>query len=166
MPSAFDLGRAAIRVAIDTFDAGEEVEGGLAQAIREHFGVKQTGEVLFQVVSSPVSFVNPFMRGTDRVVQYDLDPSMSPIDATNVRKLRISSLSRAILTAFTQPIPDPLAVQAVKDAARPLINSIVSLVKQNEKTASGLTGRSCLVPVSSDQLTRMKVVHVSPPRQL
>jgi N-acetylglucosamine kinase-like BadF-type ATPase len=48
--AAFDLGRCAIRHATDDFDAGLEVEGGLAQTIREHFGVDQTGEVLAKVV--------------------------------------------------------------------------------------------------------------------
>lgn len=49
--SAFDLGRCAIRHAIDDFDAGEEVEGGLAQTIKKHFEVEETGEVLAKVVS-------------------------------------------------------------------------------------------------------------------
>jgi len=48
---AFDLGRCAIRFAFDDFDAGEEVRGGLADEIKEHFGVKNTGEVLAKVVS-------------------------------------------------------------------------------------------------------------------
>ena len=50
--SAFDLGRCAIRHAIDDFDAGEEVEGGLAKTIKEHFEVEETGEVLAKVVSN------------------------------------------------------------------------------------------------------------------
>lgn len=49
-PLAFDLGRCAIRFAFDDFDAGEEVRGGLADEIKEHFGVKETGEVLAKVV--------------------------------------------------------------------------------------------------------------------
>lgn len=53
---AFDLGRCAIRFAFDDFDAGEEVRGGLADEIKEHFGVKDTGEVLAKVVSSISAF--------------------------------------------------------------------------------------------------------------
>ncbi|GFZ51969.1 hypothetical protein JCM24511_09739 [Saitozyma sp. JCM 24511] len=118
--SAFDLGRCAIRHATDDFDAGLEVQGGLAQTIREHFGVDQTGEVLAKV--------------------YDLDPSLSPIDATNERKLRISSLSRPILEAFSRPTPDPLAVRAVHDAAKPLVESIVSMVRQVERESGATRG--------------------------
>jgi N-acetylglucosamine kinase-like BadF-type ATPase len=54
-PSAFDLGRWAIRLAMDDYDAGEEVKGGLSQSIREHFGVEETGEVLAKVVSCSCS---------------------------------------------------------------------------------------------------------------
>ncbi|ORY29309.1 hypothetical protein BCR39DRAFT_532226 [Naematelia encephala] len=106
--SAFDLGRCAIRSAIDDFDAGEERAGGLAEVIRHHFEVKETGEVLAKV--------------------YDLDPKLSPIDATNVRKLRVSSLSRPILSYFSSG--DSLAIRAVYTAAGLLVASIVSLVRQ------------------------------------
>ena len=50
MHVAFDLGRCAIRVAVDEFDCGLEVQGGLASAIQEHFRVQETGEVLAKVV--------------------------------------------------------------------------------------------------------------------
>lgn len=62
--------------------------------------------------------------------QYELDPSLSPIDSTNVRKLQISNLSRPILEAFTSTPPDPLAVRAVHQAAGLLVQSIVSLARQ------------------------------------
>lgn len=50
MRIAFDVGRHAIRAAIDDFDAGLEVSGGLADDIRKHFDVAETGEVLAKVV--------------------------------------------------------------------------------------------------------------------
>lgn len=117
--SAFDLGRCAIRYAFDDFDAGEEVRGGLADEIKEHFGVQETGEVLAKV--------------------YDLDPNLSPSDATNERKLRISSLSLPILRTFSQEPPDPLAVRAVHTAAGLLVDSIISLVRQMERTGKDVS---------------------------
>lgn len=49
--SAYDVGRCAIRAAVDAFDGGTEVSGGLADKIRWHFGVQETGELLGKVVS-------------------------------------------------------------------------------------------------------------------
>lgn len=49
--SAYDVGRCAIRAAVDAFDSGKEVEEGLAGKIRWHFGVQETGELLGKVVS-------------------------------------------------------------------------------------------------------------------
>lgn len=111
--SAFDLGRCAIRYAIDDYDEGLEVAGtgGLAADIRAHFEVRETSEVLAKV--------------------YDLDPSLSPSDSTNERKLRVASLSRAILARFEQG--DGVARRAVYAAAGLLVDSIVSLIRQLER---------------------------------
>lgn len=125
--SAFDLARCAIRHAVDDFDEGLEVEGGLATTIKAHFGVRETGEVLAKVVSNlPISEDSALLM----LAQYELDPSLSPIDSTNERKLQISNLSRPILEAFTSTPPDPLAVRAVYQAAGLLVQSIVSLARQ------------------------------------
>jgi len=77
--------------------------------------------------------------------QYDLDPNLSPSDATNVRKLRMSNLSRPILDAFTETPPDPLAVRAVRRAAGLLVASIVSIVRQMERTRGKKAREAALV---------------------
>ena len=48
---AYDIGRAVLRLLIDDYDAGEEVDGGLSRRIKAHFGVEETGEILAKVVS-------------------------------------------------------------------------------------------------------------------
>lgn len=108
--SAYDVGRCALRVAVHDFDGGEEVDGGLAEKLRVHFGVAQTGELLAKV--------------------HELDNTLSPVDATNVQKLRISSAARLVLESFTASPPDPLAERAVRDAIAPLADSVVYLAKQ------------------------------------
>lgn len=96
--------------------------------------------MLAKVVSRPfVSSSNSSERS-----QYDLDPKLSPSDATNERKLRISNLSRPILSAFTSTPPDPLAVRAVRQATTPLVLSIVSIVRQMEKTRGKKVGEASL----------------------
>lgn len=40
----------AIRLAIDAYDGDQEVEGGLARDMRDHFGVTSTPEILARVV--------------------------------------------------------------------------------------------------------------------
>lgn len=107
--SAYDIGRCAIRCAVNDYDDGKEVEGGVAAKLREHFGCQETGELLAQV--------------------HTLDPTLSPVDATNKQKLRISSASRFVMEAFTSSSPDPLAVRAVEDAVLPLATSVVALMK-------------------------------------
>ncbi|WWD22544.1 hypothetical protein CI109_107037 [Kwoniella shandongensis] len=111
--SAYDLGRCAIRNAVDDYDAREEVKDGLAKTIRDHFEVEETGEVIGKV--------------------YDLDTTLSVTDAMNERKLKVAALSRPILEAFTQTPPDPIAVRAVDDATGGLARSIAPLVKQLTK---------------------------------
>ncbi|ORX34826.1 hypothetical protein BD324DRAFT_635196 [Kockovaella imperatae] len=118
--SSFDLGRCAIRAAADAFDAGEEDPHGLAGKLAEHFGVNTTGEILGKV--------------------HELDPTLSPLDSANIRKLQISSLARPVIEAFNASPLDPIAALAVEEATRPLIKSIVSIVKQNERSTSELTG--------------------------
>ncbi|KAK8845596.1 hypothetical protein IAR55_006312 [Kwoniella newhampshirensis] len=108
--SAYDLGRCAIRNAVDDYDAGEEVKGGLAKKIRDHFEVAETGEVIGKV--------------------YELDTTLAVIDAMNERKLRVASLSRPILESFMSSPPDPLAVRAMRDATGGLARSIAPLVSQ------------------------------------
>ncbi|KAL1409032.1 Protein-lysine N-methyltransferase efm4 [Vanrija albida] len=108
--SAYDIGRCAIRAAVHTYDAGEEVSGGLADKIRAHFGVNETGELLGKV--------------------HVLDLTVDPVTATNAQKLRISSLAREVLTAFAASPPDPLAVAAVEEAIAPLATSVVRIAKQ------------------------------------
>lgn len=49
--SAYDIGRCAIRAAVDAFDNGTEAPDGLAVKIRRHFGAQETGELLGKVVS-------------------------------------------------------------------------------------------------------------------
>ena len=66
---------------------------------------------------------------------------MRPVDAANVRKLRISSLAKYVLEAYAWSPPDPLAKRAVWDATTPLVASAVSLVKQLEGQVS-LTGQT------------------------
>lgn len=56
--------------------------------------------------------------------------SVDPIQATNEQKLRISDLSPAVIECFTASPPDPVAVEAVKAACRPLADSIVQLTRQ------------------------------------
>jgi hypothetical protein len=56
MSLAYDIGRNAVRMAMYDFDMGDEVSGGLSDKIREHFGVKETGEVLAKVVS-PTDYI-------------------------------------------------------------------------------------------------------------
>lgn len=108
--SGHDIGRRAIRWAVNDFDAGVEVPGGLAATLREHFGCKETGDLLSKV--------------------HELDAGLSPIDATNAQKLRISSASKYVLQAFNASPPDSLAVRAVTDAVRPLAGHVISLVNQ------------------------------------
>jgi hypothetical protein len=43
-------------MAMYDFDMGDEVSGGLSDKIKEHFGVKETGEVLAKVVSSTIPY--------------------------------------------------------------------------------------------------------------
>lgn len=50
------------------------------------------------------------------------------IEATNAQKLRISSLARIVVEGLIEG--DPLAIEAVDTAAKPLAHSIVHLVKQ------------------------------------
>jgi hypothetical protein len=71
--------------------------------------------------------------------QYDLDPKLSPSDSTNERKLRISSLSLPILRTFSEEPADPLAVRAVHTAAGLLVDSIISLVRQMERTGKDVS---------------------------
>jgi hypothetical protein len=108
--SGHDVGRRAIRAAVNDYDAGLEVPGGLAATLREHFGCSETGDILSVV--------------------HELEEDLSPIDATNRQKLRISSASRCVLQAFTAIPPDPLAVRAVTAAVEPLAAQVVSLVHQ------------------------------------
>lgn len=49
--SAFDLGRTAIRFAIDAFDEELEEAEGLSKDMRAHFGVETTPEILAVAVS-------------------------------------------------------------------------------------------------------------------
>ncbi|TXT10731.1 hypothetical protein VHUM_02236 [Vanrija humicola] len=107
--SAYDIGRCAIRAAVHAYDAGEETSG-LADKIRAHFGVNETGELLGKV--------------------HALDLTVDPVTATNAQKLRISSLAREVLTAFAASPPDPLAVTAVEEAIAPLATSVVCVAKQ------------------------------------
>lgn len=104
--SAWDVGRWACRVVVDAYDAGE-VEGELAATVRAHFGVASTPEVLGKV--------HELGGGT-------------PIEATNVAKLRVTSLARAVLEALARE--DPLAEKAVRLAVAPLAMSAVQLVRQ------------------------------------
>lgn len=62
--------------------------------------------------------------------QHELDPTLGPIEATNAQKLRISSTARLVLDAFSRSPPDPLAAQAVHDAAAPLAEAIAHLWNQ------------------------------------
>lgn len=135
--SAWDVGRWAVRVVVDAYDAGEEAEhseaevgkvdgegqanGGkgstLAATVRAHFGIKSTPEVLGKV--------------------HELGPG-SPIEATNAAKLRVTSLARAVLAALDEG--DPLAEKAVRAAAGPLAMSAVQLVRQMRRRRRA-TGR-------------------------
>jgi len=108
--SAYDIGRCAIRCAVHDCDGGVEVEGGLAAKLREHFGCNETGELLAKV--------------------HELDPALTPVQATNAQKLRISNASIHVMQAFTASPPDPLAARAIADALRPLAESVVYLAKQ------------------------------------
>ncbi|GMK58327.1 hypothetical protein CspeluHIS016_0503590 [Cutaneotrichosporon spelunceum] len=105
--SAWDVGRWAVRVCVDAFDAGDEVDGGLADIIRRHFGVSSTPEVLGRV--------------------HALGDG-SAVEATNEAKLRVSSLARSVLEALAAE--DPLAEKAVRLALAPLAMSAVQLVHQ------------------------------------
>lgn len=111
--SGYDVGRCALRCAIDAFDSGTEASDGLAASLRAHFGVKQTGELLAKV--------------------HHLDNALPAIDASNQQKLRISSAARCVLEAFNASPPDPLAVQAVDMTIGPLAKSVVDLVRQVER---------------------------------
>lgn len=51
--SAFDLGRTAIRFAVDAFDEELEITDGLAKDMREHFEVETTPEILGKAVRPP-----------------------------------------------------------------------------------------------------------------
>ena len=72
--------------------------------------------------------------------QHQLDPTLTPLESMNIRKLQISSLARHVIQSFILKPPDPIAVVAVEEATKPLIKSIVSLVRQNTKGVSELTG--------------------------
>lgn len=118
--SAWDVGRWAVRVVVDAYDAGEEAraDGGgssketstLAALVRAHFDIASTPEVLGKV--------HELGAGT-------------PIEATNAAKLRVTSLARAVLEAAERG--DVLAREAVRRAATPLAMSAVQLVRQMER---------------------------------
>jgi hypothetical protein len=108
--SAYDVGRCAIRAAVDDYDGGLEVPGGLAARLREHFCAGETGELLSKV--------------------HELDDTLTPAEATMQAKLRISGACPAVMAAFTSSPLEPIAERAVRSAATPLANSVVYLAKQ------------------------------------
>lgn len=50
--SGYDLGLSAIRMAVEDYDASEEVSGGLSKVLRARFGVKDTGDLPSRAVCS------------------------------------------------------------------------------------------------------------------
>jgi hypothetical protein len=93
--------------------------------MRAHFGVQTTPEILGVAVGPNLPH-----EEIPLIIKHDLDPTLSPFDATNFRKLQISNLSRPVLAACSRTPPDSLAMKAVQDSAHRLASSIVSLAHQ------------------------------------
>lgn len=91
--SGYHLGLTAIAAAADAHGLGAEVEGGLAEALRDAFEVKDTAEVPARAVS--------FSHGTSSI-QHDLDITLDAVTASNKRKLRIAALSPTVLALSSQ----------------------------------------------------------------